>query len=774
VGRVGRYLEARASSQAQPVRTEYFELVAVSGNDLGAPLLRTKLVVPSFPRLVVRERLVDELYAGLSRPFTLVYGPAGSGKTMLVAQWATSAREERPVAWLSLEAGDNDPARFWMYVIAALRSVVPGIGEASLAMLRAPGVNLVDDALPALINELADVSELVVLVLDDYHAIEDERIHNGMAALIQHLPDTLRVVMTSRVEPPLRVATLRARAQLNEIDAVRLRFSLSEAESMLNDVHDLGLTPEMVKRLHERTEGWAAGLYLAVLSMRGRPEASGFVESFAGSDQRVVDYLGSEVLGEQREAELGFLLHTSVLDSFCAALCDAVTGTSDSRVMLDRIERVNYFLIPLDPRHEWYRYHHLFRELLRHELERREPRRAAELHERAGRWFLDAGMASEAIGHLTEAGELDAASELISDHWLAFTNAGQRETVARWMDQLPRGYIANDGRLSLVQARTALTVGERDEVLRWADLAAQAPRNNPGDDAELGEEVTVVRAAAWQLLGDMRQAEQLAERLAPMDGSSIWHSLAACLLGTSARSFDANDDAQALFDTALRLGRSSPNFIVSVISLGRLALIAADCGDWRGCGAKVEAAFDVIRANGLEEYWICSSAHIARGRLFRHDRRPTEAGAELERAVSLARRGASLVEWSYALTALAEMRLELGDRRAARDLVLEARELLARAPEPGTLALRLVGQLESALRLVVDQSGARPVVVDVLTEREQTVLGLLPTGLSAREIADELGISRDTVKTHTKRIYQKLGVSSRRSAVARGRELGLL
>jgi LuxR family maltose regulon positive regulatory protein len=224
----------------------------------------------------------------------------------------------------------------------------------------------------------------------------------------------------------------------------------------------------------------------------------------------------------------------------------------------------------------------------------------------------------------------------------------------------------------------------------------------------------------------------------------------------------------------MRLGRSAPNFIVSVISLGRLALIAADRGDWRGCSANVEAVFDVIRTNRLEEYWICSSAHIAQGRLFLHDRMPTDAGSELERALSLARRGAGLVEWLYALTALAELRLDLGDRRGARDLVLEARELLSRAPEPGTLAMRLVGQLESALRLIVELSGARPVVTDELTAREQTVLGLLPTGLSAREIADELGISRDTVKTHTKRIYQKLGVSSRRGAVSRGRELGLL
>jgi LuxR family transcriptional regulator, maltose regulon positive regulatory protein len=747
--------------------------VAIAGDELGAPLLRTKLVVPGSPRLVVRESLIDALFEGLSRPLTLVYGPAGSGKTMLVAQWAASARDERPVAWLWLEADDNDPARFWMYVIEALRSVVPGIGEASLATLRAPGVNLVDEALPLLVNELSDVSEQFVLVLDDYHAVEDERIHEGMASFIEHVPTSLRIVMTSRVEPPLRVGTLRARAQLSEIDAGQLRFSVSEAESMLNDVHGLGLAPNMVERLHDRTEGWAAGLYLAVLSLRGREDASSFVASFAGSDRRVVDYLAAEVLGEQRETELDFLLHTSVLDRFCAPLCDAVTDARDSRAMLDRLGRVNYFLIPLDPRHEWYRYHHLFGGLLRHELERREPRRAAELHGRAARWFLGAGMVSETIGHLTAAGELDAASALIDSHWLAFTNAGQRETVARWMDQLPRGYIASDGRLCLAQARTALSVGERDEVLRWVDLATQAPINNPGGDAELGEEVTVVRAAAWQLLGDMRQAEQLAGRLAPLDGSSVWHSLAACLLGTSARFFDANDDAQALFDTALKLG-GSRNFIVSMLSLGRLALIAADRGDWRGCAAKTEAAFDVVRANGLEEYWICTSAHVARGRLFRHDRRPTEARAELERAVGLARRGAGLVEWSYALTTLAELLRELGERPAARELVLEARELVSRSPEPGKLAPRLVEQAESALRLVVDVSGARPVVIDELTAREQAVLGLFPTGLSAREIGDELGISRDTVKTHTKRIYQKLGVSSRRDAVARGRNLGLL
>jgi LuxR family maltose regulon positive regulatory protein len=383
-------------------------------------------------------------------------------------------------------------------------------------------------------------------------------------------------------------------------------------------------------------------------------------------------------------------------------------------------------------------------------------------------------MASEAIGHLTAAGELDEASELIYNQWLAFTNAGQRETVARWLGDLPHGYIVADGRLCLTQARTALTVGERDEVLRWVDLAAQAPRNNPRDDAELGEEATVIRAAAWQLLGDMREAAQLAGRLTPLDGSSVWHSLAACLLGTSARFSDSAEDARALLETAMKLSGAPQNVIVSMLSLGRLAQIAADRGDWRECAAKTDAAFDVVRANGLEEYWICCSAHIARGRLLRQDRRTKDAQAELERAVSLARRGAGLVEVAYALATLAELYLELGARPPARDLVLEARELLALCPAPGTLVPRLVGQLETGLRLVVDLSGASPVVTDELTAREQTVLGLLPTGMSAREIGDELGISRDTVKTHTRRIYQKLGVSSRRTAVARGRELGLL
>jgi LuxR family maltose regulon positive regulatory protein len=690
---------------------------------------------------------------------------------MLVAQWRLSARDGLPVAWLSLDAGDNDPARFWIYVIAALRSVLPGFGGGPLAMLRTPGVDLIDGAVPELINELADATRQSALVLDDYHVVDDERIHAGMASLLEHLPDTLRIVITSRAEPPLGIGTLRARGQLNEIDAAQLRFSRSEADALLNDVHGLGLPAEAVGRLHERTEGWAAGLYLAVLSVRAREDVSGFIESFAGSDRRVVDYLGNEVLAELPDRDVAFLLETAVLDRFCASLCEAVTGVRDARAMLDRIERSNYFLIPLDPSHDWYRYHHLFGDLLRHELARRRPNSVAELDRRAGRWFLDAGLVSDAIGHLTAAGDLDEASELIATHWLSFANAGQRATVARWLEALPPDHVVSDGRLCLAQARTASLVGNRDEILPWLDRAELAPRYNPSEDPFREEQVTALRSLAWEVLGDMQMAKQLAARLGPLDGSSLWHGLAASNLGLAAYWLEDSAEAIALCNAALELNRDQIA-MVSLAAIGQLALIAADGGDWHACAAHVDASSDLAQARGLEEYWQCSLTHVARGRLLHHDRSLSEARSELERALALARRGLGIVELAYVLVTFADLLLEVGERPAARELALEARELLSGAPEPGTLVSRRLASAEGRLRLVKHPSAPRS--FDELTAREEAVLRLLPSGLSAREIGRELGISHDTIKTHTKSIYRKLAASSRREAVARARELKLL
>ena len=371
------------------------------------------------------------------RKLTLIRAPAGWGKSTLLADWHALESETRPFAWVALDGGDNDPVRFWTYLIHALRTLDPRAGEVSLPMLRAPRASVVDDVLPALCNELTALPHQVVLVLDDYHLVRNPEIDEGLSFLLEHLPQTLELVLSSRSEPALPLARLRARGELAEIDAQQLRFSEEEADLFLNDLHGLGLDRADVIRLRELTEGWAAGLYLATLTIRGRESAHEFIEAFAGDNRHVVDYLSSEVLAGLPEEMRGFLLHTSVLERLCAPLCDAVTDRPGSVLTLHELERSNFFLIPLDTKREWYCYHHLFRELLRHELALAEPEHARTLHRRASAWHREHGDPSEAIHHATAAGDVADASELILRHWIEFRNEARLETLLTWLDGLP-------------------------------------------------------------------------------------------------------------------------------------------------------------------------------------------------------------------------------------------------------------------------------------------------------------------------------------------------
>ena len=712
------------------------------------------------------------------RPLTVIRGPAGSGKSLLMAQWRLTTLSDRKVAWLSLDVGDNEPVRFWSYVIAALRSVLPDFGEGPLSLLRAPGVDLMEEAVPALINELLETPSETVLLLDDYPVIEHEAIHAGMGFLLEHVPGNHHFVIASRSEPPLPLARLRARGSLSEIDPEQLGFSEPEAEYLLNEVHQLGLAVKTVSRLHQRTEGWAAGLYLAALSLRDRRDADELIDGFSAGDRRIVDYLVGEVLNQQPDAVLTFLLCTSVLDRFCAPLCEAVTGAGGAREMLDRVERSNYFLIPLDPRREWYRYHHLFAELLRHELERREPGASVGLRGRAGRWLAEAGMISEAVPHMVAAGDLDQAADLIAAYGAAFAT-GERGigralmVMTEWFDALPAEYVVADARLCVGRSGVALALGRQDEILPWLDRAERAPNHRLDLDPTFASRATVRRAAAWQLLGDVRLSRELAEQVMPLDGSLRDHALAGSLLGAAARWLSDDATAVDFLTRAGQLGRERDP-VAAVAAYGHLALIAADHNDWQTCEVNVKTAFDVIAESELQEYWMGSFAHLAQGRLLGKQRRPSEALAELTRAVILARRGGGVVGLAYVLVTVADARRELGDRRSAIALVREARELSAHAPEPGTLVPRLLDKAERSLRVVSEPHGSRLAIVEELTAREAAVLSLLPTGLSAREIGQELGVSRNTVKTHSKNLYRKLGATDRRQAVARGRELGLL
>ena len=356
--------------------------------DPASSLVRTKLLPPVRRDVIPRPAALTALTERAGRKLILLRAPAGWGKSSLLQAWHAAEAENRDFAWLALDAGDNDPVRFFSYFIAAIRTLAPGAGARSLEILKAPGASIVGDVLPALIAELENLRRPSVLVLDDYHLIDSGDVHEAIEALLEYEPPNFELAISSRTEPPLSLAKLRGRGQLTEISTRELRFSAAEAEELLNEGQALELPLTEIERLVERTEGWPAGLYLAALSLHGRADPHEFIEDFAGDDRHLVDYLTAEVLGGQSDEMREFLLATSILDRFNASLCDAVTLGDRSAQILRDVERSNLFLVPLDDRRHWYRYHHLFADLLRHELRVAAPVKELDLQRRAAAWML--------------------------------------------------------------------------------------------------------------------------------------------------------------------------------------------------------------------------------------------------------------------------------------------------------------------------------------------------------------------------------------------------
>jgi ATP/maltotriose-dependent transcriptional regulator MalT len=730
------------------------------------PLLPTKLEAPVPRDLVPRAGLAARLDEADAR-LTLIRAPAGWGKTMLLAEWHAS---RRPAAWLSLDRADDDPARFWAHVIAALRRVEPAVGDRSLALLPAPGVDLVGEVLPALVDELAAAPAGLVLTLDDYHVIEEPAVHDGVALLLERLPGGVRVVVASRSEPPLPLGRMRAGGDLVELGPAELRFSRDETEALLNGVHGLGLDRADVERLNDRTEGWAAGLYLAVLSLSARDDRHAFVEAFAGDDRYVVDYLGAEVLAEQAAEIRTFMLRTSILDRFNAPLADAVVGTGDAGELLTRIERSNHFLVPLDTRREWYRYHHLFGDLLRRELANAEAALVPELHARAAVWLDEAGLPSEAIHHAIEGGDLARTAELIALHWLPFTSGGSNAVAAGWLDALPEEAVLADARLCLVRGWTAFATGRLTDVLRWAALAERAPLPGPLRDGttSVAAGVALMRASYWLLAGDINEASRWARETMRLEESPHWRAVATNCLATCRYWLGDEDEAVALHGQAIRLGGEEMPLIV-VVALGRLGAMAAFGEDWPRAQRLVDEALRVIEDQGVEEYWMTCAARIAHGAVLAHEGRLGDAEVEVERALALASRGAGPLDVVLGLTQLAVVRAARGDAERAQALVAVARARVDALP--GMLVPRPLDEVE---RRLADDRPAAANGGEELSAREQAVLRLLATELTQRQIGDELEMSVNTVKTHARSIFRKLGVSNRREAVARSREQGVL
>ena len=456
-------------------------------------LLATKLHIPGpRPGLVPRLRLTAQLDEGLARGVILVCAPAGYGKTVLLADWARGCR--RPVAWLSLDAGDNDPARFWRHAVAALDGAHPGIGERVAPLLGPPAPSSFQGLVTALINDLA--ADDAVLVLDDYHVIGSDQVRESLAFLVGHRPAGLCVVLASRSDPPLGLARLRARGQLTEIREADLRFRPAEAAELLQ--HAASALPDAsVAALATRTEGWAAGLQLAALSLRGQDDPAAFVAAFTGSHRYVLDYLAEEVLERQDEQLRVFLLETSVLDRLSGPLCGAVTGREGSQALLEEAERAGLFVIPLDEVRSWWRYHHLFADLLRARLHSEQPARVRQLHRNAASWYAEHGLAEDAIRHAVEAGDVAWAARLIEQHFDdIYFLCGQMATIQRWLAMLPADVVRGRVRLLLAQALMAATSGQAGEVEPLLGAAERAASGTSEHAAQEPFEPTVGRAAS--------------------------------------------------------------------------------------------------------------------------------------------------------------------------------------------------------------------------------------------------------------------------------------
>jgi len=485
-------------------------------------LLETKLYLPRLPhRLVPRPRLSKRLSSATDAKLLLVSAPAGFGKTTLVTDWlATAQIAPMSVAWLSLDQEDSQPRTFWSYVIAALRTVWPDVGESALALLQAPQPGSIQTTLTRLLNDLADCADHVVLVLDDYHVIDSLEVQEGMAFLLDHLPPRLHLVIAGRADPALPLARLRARGELVEIRAVDMRFTPEEVAVYLNEVMDLELSAGDVEALDGRTEGWIAALQLAALSMQGRGDNSEFIASFAGDDRYIVDYLAEEVLQRQPQQVQTFLLQTSILSRLSGSLCDAVAGQESGRAMLESLDRGNLFLIPLDDRRQWYRYHHLFADVLHARLLDEMPDEVNELHRRASGWFERNGETPEAIRHAMAGADFGRAADLVERAIPATRRSRQEATLRRWLEALPEEVIRVRPVLSNAFAGSRLVrsevegVEERLQVVeRWLDAtaAAEATGTRPAemvvaDEAQfraLPAAIAVHRSGLARLLGDV-------------------------------------------------------------------------------------------------------------------------------------------------------------------------------------------------------------------------------------------------------------------------------
>ena len=716
---------------------------------------------------LARPRCTDVLCESAPR-LVLLAAPPGFGKTTLLAQWRDV--DSRAFACVSLDSGDNDPVTFWSYIVQAIRHAVPEWGEAAMNALREPRADVVDAVVPAVLRDLEAVSEGLVLVLDDYQEITNRICHDSLSFFLERTPSNVTLVVATRSDPPIAMGRLRALEELLELRAVDLSFTEAESATFLNEILHLGLVSETLGALHERTEGWPVGVHLAAMSLSHEADRAGFVARFGGANRYIVDYLTEVVLDTLDEEQHRFLLETSVLDTMFGPLCDAATGRQGSADVLVELERANLFLMPLDDRREWYRYHELFADVLRNRLLQSDPELALAVHRRASEWLGQAGYRYEAVRHAVAAHALESAITLVLEDWRPSLDQDDAVAILRQLDELPATNDERDARLAVVRAWALSALNRREESLGALESAESARVEPPMPCGLPFQAATALTRACFPWGDSARMLDAAAQASGLLsDTFSVGRPVSLLALGWARRLRGEDDAARATLEQAAFLAVRSNQWLVAGMAKAMLARISLETDDIDIAVAAARRALTTLEVHGVADKPGAGIAHVALGAALAGRNELEEARKLLDRGLANLRARGQPLDVADALLVSAPVRRALEATAPARAMLEEARKLLATCPDPGVLSARLVEvarTLTPAHRRIEGDSD--------LTERELEVLRYLAEGLTKREIGKELFLSFNTIHSHTKSIYQKLRVSSRQDAIARARELGAL
>ena len=732
------------------------------------PILESKLTpAPTRPGIVSRVRLLDWLEASAATPVVAMSAPAGYGKTVLAVEWAK--RDPRPFVWLSIDRHDNDPAVLLTYLAVGLDRVEP-IDPAVLGVLASRGASITKTVLPRLGAALASKALAVVVVLDDVQLLHDQEGLDALAVLVDHLPPGSQLAVISRGEPPLPMARWRAEGRLAELGPGELAMDPAEAGSLLAAAR-VELADDEVAELTRRTEGWPVALYLAALSVKAQPAANG--AGLSGRDRFLVDYLQSVLLSGLSPTKVQFLTRTAVLDRLSGPLCDAVLGTTGSAAVLASLERSNLLVVPVDRQREWYRYHQLFRELLRGELERSEPELVGELTRRAAKWCAHHGLAEAAIDYAMDAGDADLVARGVEQAAIGVYRSGRLVTVQRWFDWFDdHGLIQQYPAVAMLGAWIQALGGHAAAAERWAAAAERGSYEGllPDGSASIDGWRALLRAKLCRHgVAQMRTDAELALTLIAV--GSLWRAPAQLLLGIShllAGDLGVADDVLA---EAVEVAEDTGATLAASVALAERAILAIGRQDWQDAETLVDQARSLVINAHLEDCPTSIVVYAAAARVAIHHGNRDQADQDLARARQLQPQATHALPY-YAVQARLELiraYLALSDVAGARTVIREVDDLLRWRPDLGILrdqANRLRSQLD---HLRGDAIGMSP-----LTTAELRLIPLLATYHSFREIGQSLHLSQHTVKTQALSIYRKLGVSSRGQAVQRVQEIGLL